>query len=218
VKLLIADEIISMLDASTRVDVLNMLVDLKRRGLGILFITHDLSLGNYISDKTVILRNGVVLEMGLTPKVFGNPQHAYTKSLLTAVPQLHKKWQPVNGKVLAGARPTNGSAAPASSVTGPPAGYEAEPAQSAISSGRGDTSVEKRFSKSRVSGAGGARDVPDERTAARPSLMDMSDTPWGRRGPRPNTVRAEALLLDQAPPELVECEEGHFVALSDDHQ
>src|ERR1017187_6029653 len=56
VKLLIADEIISMLDASTRVDVLNMLVDLKRKGLAVLFITHDLSLGNYISDRTVILR------------------------------------------------------------------------------------------------------------------------------------------------------------------
>jgi ABC-type dipeptide/oligopeptide/nickel transport system ATPase subunit len=46
VKLLIADEIISMLDASTRVDVLNLLVSLKRSGLAILFITHDLSLGN----------------------------------------------------------------------------------------------------------------------------------------------------------------------------
>ena len=46
-----ADEIISMLDASTRVDVLNLLGDLKARGLGILFITHDLSLGNYISER-----------------------------------------------------------------------------------------------------------------------------------------------------------------------
>ena len=104
VKLLIADEIISMLDASTRVDVLNMLVSLKSRGLGILFITHDLSLGNYISDKTVILRHGVVLEMGLTQKVFGNPQHPYTKSLLTAVPQLHKKWDPSDLATLVSAR------------------------------------------------------------------------------------------------------------------
>lgn len=92
VKLLIADEIISMLDASTRVDVLNMLVRLKRQGLGILFITHDLSLGNYISDRTIILRHGAVMEMGDTPKVFGNPQHSYTRSLLTAVPHLHRAW------------------------------------------------------------------------------------------------------------------------------
>jgi len=93
VKLLVADEVISMLDASTRVDVLNLLVSLKRSGLGILFITHDLSLGNYVSDRTVILRYGAIAEMGPTVRVFGNPQHPYTKMLLAAVPQLHKKWQ-----------------------------------------------------------------------------------------------------------------------------
>jgi peptide/nickel transport system ATP-binding protein len=89
---LVADEIISMLDASTRIDVLNLLGDLKSRGLGILFITHDLSLGNYISDRTVILRRGVIVEMGETEKVFGDPRHAYTRMLLAAVPQLRHKW------------------------------------------------------------------------------------------------------------------------------
>jgi peptide/nickel transport system ATP-binding protein len=93
VKVLVADEIISMLDASTRVDVLNLLVKLKRQGLAILFITHDLSLGNYVSDRTIILRHGAIVEMGATQKIFGNPQHDYTKMLLTAVPELHKKWQ-----------------------------------------------------------------------------------------------------------------------------
>jgi ABC-type oligopeptide transport system ATPase subunit len=93
VKVLVADEIISMLDASTRVDVLNLLVKLKRQGLAILFITHDLSLGNYVSDQTIILRHGAIVEMGATQKIFGNPQHDYTKMLLTAVPELHKKWQ-----------------------------------------------------------------------------------------------------------------------------
>jgi ABC-type oligopeptide transport system ATPase subunit len=91
-KVLVADEIISMLDASTRIDVLNLLGDLKQRGLGILFITHDLSLGNYISDRTVILRRGRIVEMGTTPKVYGDPRHPYTRSLLAAVPQLHSKW------------------------------------------------------------------------------------------------------------------------------
>lgn len=93
VKVLIADEIISMLDASTRVDVLNLLVKLKRQGLAILFVTHDLSLGNYVSDRTIILRHGAIVEMGATDKIFGNPQHDYTKMLLTAVPELRKKWQ-----------------------------------------------------------------------------------------------------------------------------
>jgi ABC-type oligopeptide transport system ATPase subunit len=93
VRLLVADEIISMLDASTRVDILNLLVTLKRAGLAILFITHDLSLGNYVSDRTIILRQGAIVEMGATPKVFGNPRHEYTRMLLTAVPELHKKWE-----------------------------------------------------------------------------------------------------------------------------
>jgi peptide/nickel transport system ATP-binding protein len=82
-----------MLDASTRIDVLNLLGDLKARGVGILFITHDLSLGNYISDHTVILRSGVVVERGETEKVFGGPRHPYTQMLIESVPQLHRKWQ-----------------------------------------------------------------------------------------------------------------------------
>jgi ABC-type oligopeptide transport system ATPase subunit len=92
IRYLVADEIISMLDASTRIDVLNLLGDLKARGLGVLFITHDLSLGNYISDTTVILRRGSIVEMGETAKVFGDPRHPYTQMLLASVPQLHAKW------------------------------------------------------------------------------------------------------------------------------
>ena len=100
IEFLVADEIISMLDASTRIDVLNLLGDLKARGLGILFITHDLSLGNYISDRTVILRRGAIVEMGATGKVFGNPQHPYTQMLLASVPQLHRKWEDVESEYL----------------------------------------------------------------------------------------------------------------------
>ena len=91
-KFLVADEIISMLDASTRIDVLNLLGDLKARGLGVLFVTHDLSLGNYISDRTLILRYGRVVEMGPTRKVFDGPRHPYTRLLLASVPQMHRKW------------------------------------------------------------------------------------------------------------------------------
>jgi len=91
-----------MLDASTRIDVLNLLGDLKGRGLGILFITHDLSLGNYISDRTLILRRGRVVELGPTPKVFGDPRHSYTRALLSCVPQLHRKWSDEAGGVATG--------------------------------------------------------------------------------------------------------------------
>jgi ABC-type oligopeptide transport system ATPase subunit len=107
IRYLVADEIISMLDASTRIDVLNLLADLKARGLGILFITHDLSLGNYISDSTVILRHGSIVEMGATAKVFGDPRHPYTQNLVASVPHLHEKWRQ-DGAAAAG---TNGRAA-----------------------------------------------------------------------------------------------------------
>ena len=99
IKYLVADEIISMLDASTRIDVLNLLGELKARGLGVLFITHDLSLGNYISERTVILRRGSIVEMGATEKVFGNPMHPYTRLLIASVPPLHKKWAEVEQEV-----------------------------------------------------------------------------------------------------------------------
>jgi peptide/nickel transport system ATP-binding protein len=91
-KILVADEVISMLDASTRIDVLNLLGDLKQRGLGVLFVTHDLSLGNYISDRAVILRHGRIVELGPTELVFGNPLHPYTRMLLASVPQVHTRW------------------------------------------------------------------------------------------------------------------------------
>jgi ABC-type oligopeptide transport system ATPase subunit len=123
VKVLVADEIISMLDASTRVDVLNLLVKLKRSGLAILFVTHDLSLGNYVSDRTIILRHGAIAEMGATEKVFGNPQHDYTRMLLSAVPELHKKWQhsPLGPVAVA----SNGSAVATDTIESAPNGHVA---------------------------------------------------------------------------------------------
>jgi peptide/nickel transport system ATP-binding protein len=92
IQLLVADEIISMLDASTRIDILNLLIDLKSRGLSILFITHDLSLANYISERAVILYRGCVAEMGATERIFDHPLHPYTKMLMASVPRLDKKW------------------------------------------------------------------------------------------------------------------------------
>ncbi len=101
IEFLVADEIISMLDASTRIDVLNLLAGLKARGLSVLFITHDLSLGYYISERAVILYRGRVVEMGATDKVYGNPLHPYTKMLMAAVPRLDRKWEEVAIKLRA---------------------------------------------------------------------------------------------------------------------
>jgi peptide/nickel transport system ATP-binding protein len=99
VQFLVADEIISMLDASTRIDVLNLLADLKARGLSILFITHDLSLGYYISERAVILYRGCVVEMGATDKIYDNPLHPYTRMLMASVPRLDKKWEEVDAEI-----------------------------------------------------------------------------------------------------------------------
>jgi peptide/nickel transport system ATP-binding protein len=95
ISFLVADEIISMLDASTRIDVLNLLADLKAKGLSILFITHDLSLGYYISEKAVILYRGCIMEMGITDKIYFNPLHPYTEMLMSCVPRLDQKWEEV---------------------------------------------------------------------------------------------------------------------------
>jgi peptide/nickel transport system ATP-binding protein len=107
VRFLVADEIISMLDASTRIDVLNLLADLKAHGLSILFITHDLSLGYYISERAAILYRGCVLEMGATEAIFNHPLHPYTQMLMTSVPRLDKKWE--DGKLDLKARPLDSS-------------------------------------------------------------------------------------------------------------
>ena len=98
IELLVADEIISMLDASTRIDVLNLLGELKGRGLGILFVTHDLSLGNYVSDRVVILYKGRIVERGVTSAVFDDPLHPYTRDLLASVPHLDRTWEEVEAE------------------------------------------------------------------------------------------------------------------------
>jgi ABC-type oligopeptide transport system ATPase subunit len=102
-----------MLDASTRIDVLNLLGELKSHGLGILFITHDLNLGNYISDTTMILRKGSVVEMGATDRVFENPVHPYTRTLLASVPQLHTRWQDAGHASAPGPSPADVGEGPA---------------------------------------------------------------------------------------------------------
>lgn len=94
-KILVADELISMLDASTRIDVLNLLSDIREEtGMSIIFITHDLSLGYYLSDRSLIMYKGEIVEQGDTYDVYNNPIHPYTKMLLNSVPEIDKKWDP----------------------------------------------------------------------------------------------------------------------------
>ncbi|HEX2857991.1 MAG TPA: ABC transporter ATP-binding protein [Propionibacteriaceae bacterium] len=88
-KVLLADEATSMLDASLRVSVLNVLQDLRRDlGLTVLFITHDIGQACYLADEVVVMEHGLVVERGATERVIFEPQHEYTKRLLSDVPDL----------------------------------------------------------------------------------------------------------------------------------
>ena len=86
-KLVVADEPVSALDVSVQKQVLELLDDLRRKfGLSMLFITHDLRVAATVCEEIAILQRGVIVEQGSTAEIFANPQHAYTRSLLDAVP------------------------------------------------------------------------------------------------------------------------------------
>lgn len=86
-ELVIADEPISALDVSIRAQVINLLAELqKQKGLTYLFVAHDLSVVRFISDRIAVIHKGKIVELAETEKLFANPIHPYTKSLLSAIP------------------------------------------------------------------------------------------------------------------------------------
>lgn len=86
-RFLIADEPVSMLDVSIRLSVLNLLARLQREeNLGVLYITHDLATARHFSDEILVMFRGKVVERGPSDEVILNPQHDYTKLLLSAAP------------------------------------------------------------------------------------------------------------------------------------
>jgi peptide/nickel transport system ATP-binding protein len=85
-KLILADEPVSMLDVSIRVDVLNMMAYLRdQEGVSILYITHDIASARYIADRVVVMYAGHLVEAGPTETVLNDPKHPYTQLLLSAV-------------------------------------------------------------------------------------------------------------------------------------
>lgn len=86
-KFLVADEPVSMLDASTRGQILEFLLNERdQNNTGILFITHDISIASYVSDKIAVMYLGKIVEMGRPEEVIKKPLHPYTQALLQAVP------------------------------------------------------------------------------------------------------------------------------------
>jgi peptide/nickel transport system ATP-binding protein len=86
-KFIVADEPVSMLDVSIRSGVLNLMLDLKEKyNLPIIFITHDIAVARYMSDRILVMYLGKVVEEGPTESIIFDPLHPYTRALLSAVP------------------------------------------------------------------------------------------------------------------------------------
>ncbi|MGY3088491.1 peptide/nickel transport system ATP-binding protein [Hymenobacter sp. UYAg731] len=87
-KLIVCDESVSALDVSVQAQVLNLLNDLKREfGITYLFITHDLSVARFMSDRLLVMHQGRIVESGPAAAIYAHPQHEYTQGLLAAIPK-----------------------------------------------------------------------------------------------------------------------------------
>jgi peptide/nickel transport system ATP-binding protein len=94
--LLIADEPVSMLDASLRMSIVNLFKQLKdEQGVSVLYITHDLTTAYYASDRIAVMLRGWIVEQGPVEAVLGNPLHPYTQTLKYAIPEADpdKRWE-----------------------------------------------------------------------------------------------------------------------------
>lgn len=114
-KMLVLDEPVSALDVSVQSQVLNLLIGLqKQMQMSYLFIAHDLAVVKHISDRVAVMYLGKIVELAAADKIYTNPRHAYTKALLSAIPQPNPETKrqrvTLEGEVPSPLHPPKGSA------------------------------------------------------------------------------------------------------------
>ena len=94
-KFIVCDEAVSALDVSVQAQILNLLKSIQKDfGISYLFITHDLGVVEYIADDVAVMYRGKIVESGPVERIFRAPVHAYTKTLLNAVPKIDRRLEP----------------------------------------------------------------------------------------------------------------------------
>lgn len=93
-KMIIADEPVAMIDASMKMNIVNLFKELRDKfGISFIYITHDLSTAYYVSDYIATLYRGCLIEYGMAKDIMENPAHPYTKLLMDSVPRVGDKWK-----------------------------------------------------------------------------------------------------------------------------
>ena len=92
-KLIVADEPVSMVDASLRMSIVNLFRQIvEEQGVSFIYITHDLSTAYYLSDHVSIMNNGQVVESGVPTEILDHPKQDYTRELMAAIPTVDERW------------------------------------------------------------------------------------------------------------------------------